>query len=229
MHISESIRLCFQRKKRIKTGTHMHVHVSRCATVDYMCECVWCYYFTHPSTVSACLSVHVHPCVLMLVCTMLRCYPSKQAFHFRSNSWHIHSYGHTLTHIQHFHSSTALCKQPRGTHALTEGLKDRQKRLPAGPTTGCCANTTTCIEEKQRVRQRQLSGIIRNIYTHTHMYACFVCTIVWGARANQRHTRHHRSSRACEWSLHVRTCACWQLSCMLIKVHKQKDRYVHPH
>jgi hypothetical protein len=33
--------------------------------------------------------------------------------------------------------------------------------------------------------------------------------IVWGARANQRHTRHHRSSRVCEWSLHVRArCVC---------------------
>ena len=32
---------------------------------------------------------------------------------------------------------------------------------------------------------------------------------VWGARANQRHTRHHRSSSVCEWSLHVCTRMCW--------------------
>jgi hypothetical protein len=36
-----------------------------------------------------------------------------------------------------------------------------------------------------------------------------VCICVWGARANQRHTRHHGSSRVCEWSLHVRECDCF--------------------
>jgi hypothetical protein len=56
----------------------------------------------------------------------------------------------------------------------------------------------------------------------------FVCMIVWGARANQRHTRHHRSSRVCEWSLHVRTRVCWQLACMLIQVDKQRtDTFMH--
>ena len=53
-----------------------------------------------------------------------------------------------------------------------------------------------------------LQGILRktnkkrtNIYIHRHTRA----------RANQRHTHHHRSSRVCEWSLHVgvRACVCW--------------------
>jgi hypothetical protein len=38
----------------------------RCASVNYMCECVCCYYFANPSTVSVCLSVHVRPCVFPL-------------------------------------------------------------------------------------------------------------------------------------------------------------------
>jgi hypothetical protein len=55
--------------------------------------------------------------------------------------------------------------------------------------------------------------------------------IVWGATANQRHTRHHRSSRVwlvCEWCLHVSARVCWQLPCMLIQVDKQKtDAFIH--
>jgi hypothetical protein len=76
-----------------------------------------------------------------------------QELDVRSNSCHIHSYVHILTHIQHFHSSTVLCKQPQETRTLTEAMKDRQKCLVAGPTTGCCSKKDTCIEEKQRVRQ----------------------------------------------------------------------------
>ena len=46
---------------------------------------------------------------------------------------------------------------------------------------------------------------------HTSDVCVCVCMCVWGARATQRHTRHHRCSRVCEWSLHVCTCArvCW--------------------
>jgi hypothetical protein len=42
--------------------------------------------------------------------------------HLMSHSCHIHSYVHTLTHTQHFHSSTVLCKQPRETRTLTEAM-----------------------------------------------------------------------------------------------------------
>ena len=54
----------------------------------------------------------------------------------RSGHCHIHSYVHTLTHIQRIHSSTVLCKQPRETRTLTEAMKARQKCRLAGPTTG---------------------------------------------------------------------------------------------
>jgi hypothetical protein len=76
-------------------------------------------------------------------------------------------------------------------------MKARQKRRLAGPTTGCCTNKASCIEEKQRVRPpavrytqknntftqakylstqqplgNQLSGILRkakkNKYIHTN-------------------------------------------------------------
>jgi hypothetical protein len=50
----------------------------------------------------------------------------------------------------------------------------------------------------------------------------YLCIIVWGSRANQRHTPHHRSSRVCEWSLNVRERVCWQQSYMLIKLDNQK-------
>ncbi len=56
----------------------------------------------------------------------------------------------------------------------------------------------------------------------------FVCMIVWGARVNQRHTRHHRSSRVCEWSLYV----CARVLTAVVHSHNSgqaKHRYSHTH
>jgi hypothetical protein len=55
---------------------------------------------------------------------------------------------------QHFHSSTvsqysATTTQPQETRTHTEAMKARQKCQVAGPTTGCCPNQASCIEEKQ--------------------------------------------------------------------------------
>ncbi len=184
-----------------------------------------------------CLSVGLYMYVGVHSCLYIQSWGDihvQQALDVRSNSCHVPSYVHTLSRIQHFHSSTALCKQPQETHTLTEAMKARQKRRVAGPTTGCCTNKDTCIEEKQRVRQKNCQVYSERqtnlfIYPRIHAQVCmFVCMIVWGARANQRHTRHHRSSRVCEWSLHVRAGVFWQLSCMLIKVDKQKtDTVIH--
>ena len=99
----------------------------------------------------------------------------QQAFDVRSNSCHIHSYVHTLTHIQHLHSSTALCKQPRGTCKLTQAMKARQKCRLAGPTTGCWTTQDTCIEEKQRVRQTAVvytQKKKRDKHACMHMHVC---------------------------------------------------------
>jgi hypothetical protein len=97
----------------------------------------------------------------------------------------IYTHTYTLTHIQHFHSSTALCKKPRETHTLTEAMKVQRKRRVAGPTTGCCTTKDTCIEVNGELC-RQLSGALRktnkqkrNKYIHTHTQVCmFVCMIV---------------------------------------------------
>jgi hypothetical protein len=63
-------------------------------------------------------------------------------------------------------------------------MKVRQKRRLAGPTTGCCPNQDTCIEEKQRYRQptvrynEQNKRGEKNIHKHRHtsirvgMYDC---------------------------------------------------------
>jgi hypothetical protein len=89
IHISEAYRRqCFHRKKRKKISTHACTCKWACMCppqlnrISRVCECalnarvcVCCYYFANPSTLSVCLSVHVRPCVLMLVYTMLRCYP----------------------------------------------------------------------------------------------------------------------------------------------------------
>jgi hypothetical protein len=180
-----------------------------------------------------CLSVCLYMFVRVFWCLYIQSWGPihvQQASDVRSNSCHIPSYIHTLTHIEHLQSSTALCTQPRETHTLTQALKVRLKCRMARPTTGSRTNKATCIDESQRVRQPVVShnqkkskGKKTYLFTYTHV-CTFVCMIVWGARANQRHTRHHRSSRVCEWSLslHVRLRVSWHLSCMLIIVDKQK-------
>jgi hypothetical protein len=57
-----------------------------------------------------------------------------------------------------------------------------------------------CIRsESESELTNQLSGRLRKIKTNKHPYVCVcVCMCVYGARANQRHTRHHRCSRVCE-------------------------------
>jgi hypothetical protein len=53
----------------------------------------------------------------------------------------------------------------------------------------------------------QLSGILNK--THKHAYLCVcVCICLWGARANQRHTRHYRSSRS-DLYMCARARVCW--------------------
>ena len=59
-------------------------------------------------------------------------------------------------------------------------------------------------EDRERIRVRQPA--VRYTQKSTQIskqkkpaYLCvFDCMCVCGARANQRHTRHHRSSRVCE-------------------------------
>ncbi len=139
----------------------------------------------HPLCLSVCLYMYVR----VYSCLYIQSWGDihvQKASHVRSNSCHIHSYVHTLTHIQHFHSSTALCKQPRETQTLTAAMKARQKRLVAGPTTGCRTNQATWIEEKQRVRLKSVVYTQKNketknkyIYIHKHIQVCiFVCMIV---------------------------------------------------
>ena len=77
-----------------------------------------------------------------------------------------------------------------GAHTLTEAMKDWQKCLVAGPTTGCQTNKDSCIEEKNRVRQPSVRYTQKNkqkknkyINTHTHKYACWY---VWLYEERQR-------------------------------------------
>ncbi len=87
-----------------------------CTTCASVCAAIIS--LIHPLCLSVCLYVHV----LVSWCLYTQCWGAvhvQQASDDRSNTCHIHSYVHTLTHIQHFHSSTVLCKQPRETCKLT--------------------------------------------------------------------------------------------------------------
>ncbi len=171
-----------------------------CASVHCICMCVSCHYFANPSSVSACMTVHSCPCVLMLVYTMLRSYVNKHLMW--SNSCHIHPLIHTLTRIRHFHSSRALCTQPRETTKLTEVMKARQKCRLERPKTGCWTNQASCIEEKQRVRQtavvytQKIKQTRRKKYVYKHEHSMYVCM----------YDVLNCISRVCECALHWRVC-----------------------
>jgi hypothetical protein len=129
--------------------------------------CVCCCYFANPSTVSVCLSVCTCTSVCPDACIYnpeVLCMCNKHSSDLRSNSCHIHStytHSHTFSDFTQVKSlnvcecvyvRTVLCKQPREKRTLTQAMKARQKRRLAGPTTGCCPNKASCIDEKQRVR-----------------------------------------------------------------------------
>ncbi len=75
--------------------------------------------------------------------------------------------------------------------------------------TEACMLLCMIVWARDRIRVRQTA--VRYTQKKKNMTTCvsvYVC--VCGARANQRRTRHHRSSRVCEWCcLNVRACVCW--------------------
>jgi len=87
----------------------------------------------HPLCLSVCLNMYVR----VSWCLYIQCWGAihvQQAFDVRSNSCHIHSYVHTLTQTQHFHSSTVLCKQQpkrKRDKVLTPSSPCLRKRRPA--------------------------------------------------------------------------------------------------
>jgi hypothetical protein len=159
----------------------------------------------------------------------------QQAFDVRSNSCQIHSYVHTLTHIQHFHSSTVLCKQPQEIHTLTEAMKVRQKCRLAGSTTGCWTKKESCIERRNRELGRELSSILRKannnkINTHKHTYR--QCTYVCMYDCLKSESASHSSPPQLKGVRVISACAH---ACVLtVGVHanksgQTKNRYGHTH
>ena len=81
----------------VPTAAQPHLKGVRvCTTCTSVCAATIS--LIHPLWLSVCLSVHVCPCVLMLVSTMLRCYECATSIWCRSNSCHIHLIRHTRTH-----------------------------------------------------------------------------------------------------------------------------------
>ncbi len=181
-----------------------------------MCECVCCYYFANPSTVSLCLSVHVRPCLYIQSWGAIRV---QQAFDVRYNS-------NTFTQVQY-----SVNSHKKHTHSL--------KRWKPGKNVGwydrqlVIFQTQITASRRTRELDNQLPVILRKqqkTYVYTYTRVCmFVCMIYWGARANQRHTRHHRSSRVCEWSLHVCVLECVLTAAVLHANNcgQTKSRYGH--
>jgi hypothetical protein len=65
-------------------------------------------------------------------------------------------------------------------------MKALQTRRLTGPTTGCCTNKASCIEEKQRVKATSCKVYSEkqtkkrtNINIHRHKIGMLVCLILW--------------------------------------------------
>ena len=77
-------------------------------------------------------------------------------------------------------------------------------------------------------------GIPRKANKQTRIVVC-LCMCVCGARANQRHTRHHRCSSMSEWPLLVRARAFvlglfrWSLYCHCLSAGAHRDTKTHRH
>ncbi len=127
-----SLHVC-QKRKEISTHAHARVHACAhrssttsqgCTSVNYMCECVCCYYFANPSTVSLCLPVHVRPCVLMLVYTILSWYlfDTMCNKHFMLGQTAV-IYTHTYTHLHTFNTFTQAQHSVNSHEKRTHSLK----------------------------------------------------------------------------------------------------------
>jgi hypothetical protein len=164
-------------------------------------------------TVPVYLSVHVRPCVLMLVWTMLRSYEATNIWVKQLSYMSCTLYVHKLTHIPNFNSSTVLSKQARETH--THWSDESPAKMSCGRTDNWLlltsnllhrgeteSQTTSCRVNTQKIKQKKLCIHIRTVRMFSRM-------IIWGARANQRHTRHHRRSQECvsDLCMCVRACA----------------------
>ncbi len=79
-----------------KQGVYVNRMSRVCECALTTCACVCCYYLPNKSTVSVCLSIHVCPCVLML---LKQCSgPMQQQAFDGSNSCHIYTRVYTHSH-----------------------------------------------------------------------------------------------------------------------------------
>jgi hypothetical protein len=116
-------------------------------------------------------------------------------------------------------------------------MKTRQKRPVAGPTTGCCANQASCIEEKQRVRQpavrspHEKKPKKEQIYTYTHTQVRMLVSAVRYTQKNKQTNIHTCVSvYACVYEererIRVTLVYC---VCLSAGAHRDTHTHTHPH
>ena len=171
---------------RVHACAHHSATASQgCASVQYMCECVCCYYFANPSH-CVCLSV----CACTSWCLYLQCWGAihvQQAFDVRSNSCHIHT--HTYTHSHTFTTFTHV-QDPVNSH---EKHAHSRKWWKPGKNAGwqgrhvlmVSGQIKRPVSRRNRESGRKLSGSLRKankqqeyIDSHTHTYTQYVCLYV---------------------------------------------------
>jgi hypothetical protein len=123
-------------------------------------------------------------------------------------------YTHTYTHS---HTSNTFTQAQYSVNSHKKHAHS-PKRCKIGKNFGCQGRKLVVAQGKfpvsrwKRELGRQLSFTLRKANKQkSNICTCkqvrmFVCMIVWGARANQPHTRHHRSSKG-DLCMCVCTCA----------------------
>jgi hypothetical protein len=162
----------------------------------------------------------------------------QQAFDARSNSCHIHSYVHSITHT--FNTFT----QAQYSVNIHEKHTHSPKRCKIGKNAGCQGRQLVVVQIKSTVSRRnrelgrQLSGILRKtntkkIHTHTHTHihtSVHVC--MYDCVRSEGESASHSSPPQLKG---VRVmCACMRVCLLTAGVHahksgQTKNRHDHTH
>jgi uncharacterized membrane protein len=204
-----------------------------CTTCASVCAAIIS--LIHPLCLSVCLYVHVR----VSWCLYTQCWGAihvQQASDDRSNTCHIHSYVHTLTHIQHFHSRTVNSHE-KHAHLLKRWKPDKSAVRQGRQLV--VTQFKASVSRRNRELNRQLSCILRNankqifvyIYknTNTHKYASLY---VWLHEERERISVTLVITAALKGVRAISACAHVCVLTAVVHAHKSgqtKNKYVHSH
>jgi hypothetical protein len=144
-----------------------------CECALYMCECVCCYYFADPSTVSVCRSVHVRCPDACIYNAEVLSMCNKHLMLGQTPVVYTHTYTHSRTFNTFTQAQYSVNSHAKHTHS--------HKRGKPGKNAGWQGRQLVVVQQQPPVSRRnkeldrQLSCLLRkanktNTHTHTHTH-----------------------------------------------------------